>query len=471
VLLLLVVAAALAVRLAIPRGLWLDEAISVSQAQVGFLSMLENIAVVDRHPPLHHAVLWLTVRLLGDGELAVRIPSLVAGTLTVPALYLLGRELYDRRTGLLAAAFGAASPLLVWYAQEARMYAFVALLAPLAVWAQARALRESRPRWWAAYVLASAALMWSHYFGLILVAAQQLVFVVVLIGRRRDGVPVRSPLIGWLACLGALGLAVVPLLALASRQFASTGALEELGLASDAPVNGQPLSFYAVLANGAWAVWGYHPDSATALLAAAWPLLLLSGLLLLGRGGSRRTLMLTALMAAPVVALLGLAFVDRELFEVRYFVAAVPLALVLAARLVTGWTRPGAPRALLAGGLLVTMIAGLVDQQLNPDNPRLYDYRGAVAEVRAAAGPDAVLLYAPRDMRYVLEYYEPGMPARRLERDTPSRREAPRVAVLASFTEDPQVARRTNEVVGKLDFERRLLRRMELPNARVWIFG
>ena len=49
-------------------------------------------------------MLWLTVKAFGDGELAVRIPSIIAGTLVIPALYLLGRELYDRRTGLVAAS-------------------------------------------------------------------------------------------------------------------------------------------------------------------------------------------------------------------------------------------------------------------------------------------------------------------------------------------------------------------------------
>ena len=56
----------------------------------------------------------------------------------IPALYLLGRELYDRRTGLIAAAFGTVSPLLIWYAQEARMYAFVTLFGLLALLTQLR---------------------------------------------------------------------------------------------------------------------------------------------------------------------------------------------------------------------------------------------------------------------------------------------------------------------------------------------
>src|ERR671911_1420331 len=93
----------LAIRAAVPRGLWLDEAISLHQAHLGLPELIQNLAQTDRHPPLHAVVLWATMRVFGDSDLAVRLPTIVAGTLVIPALYALGHELYDRRTGLAAA--------------------------------------------------------------------------------------------------------------------------------------------------------------------------------------------------------------------------------------------------------------------------------------------------------------------------------------------------------------------------------
>ena len=344
-------AAGLAIRLAVPRGIWLDEAISIHQANLSFHDMFENLQYGDRHPPLHHMVLWLTVRAFGDGELAVRLPSLIAGTLVIPALYLLGRELYDRRTGLVAATFGAVSPLLIWYAQEARMYAFVTLFGLLALWTQLRAIRDGGVLNWAAYILATAALLWSHYFGLLLIGVQQLIFVGVLIQRRRatgareaarPGLCLlRSPCSPSSSC---------PCSCSPSKQFDSTGAA--LGSPSGTY---DDLSFYAVVSNMAWALWGYHPDGITELLAAMWPLLLLLSLLLLGRGGSRQTLILAAAAITPIVLLLVVAVFDRELFEVRYFLVAVPLLLLLVARLVTGWIRKPSARLLATGVIVLTL--------------------------------------------------------------------------------------------------------------------
>ena len=454
--------AGLALRLAIPRGLWLDEAISVHQAHLGLNDLFSNLYHGDRHPPLYHLALWLDVRVFGYGELSVRLPSLIAGTLVIPALYELGRELYDRRTGLFAAAFGAVSPLLIWYAQEARMYAFVTLFGLLALLTQLRVIRNGTMLNWAAYMLATAALLWSHYFGLLLIAVQQVIFIGVLVHRRRTGEPVRPLAIGFAYSLAVLAMQLVPLAVFAQKQFDSTHAA--LGSPSGTY---DSLSFYAVVANMAWALWGYQPIGITELLAAMWPLLLLLSLLLLGRGGSRQTIILAAAAIVPIVLLLGVSVFDRSLFEVRYFLITVPLLLLLVARLVTGWIRKPAGRYLVAGGVILTLLLGLADQQLNKSNPRLFDFRGAIKEIRADAGPRSLIAYEPPDMRYVLEYYAPHIRRRPLRLGVPKRSLGSPVFVLASFLDNRVYFNRTNKVVGQLDFFRKRVRRFKKPQTLV----
>jgi hypothetical protein len=73
-------------------------------------------------------------------------------------------------------------------------------------------------------------------------------------------------------------------------------------------------------------------------------------------------------------------------------------------------------------------------------------------------------------MRYVLEYYAPGLRSRPLRLGVPARREGSPVFVLASFQDNQQFLDRTNRIVGKMDFERRLLGRFEKPQAEVWVF-
>ena len=457
--------AGLVLRLAVPRGIWLDEAISIHQARLSLHDLVRNLYNGDRQPPLYHLTLWLTIRAFGHGEFAVRLPSLIAGTLVIPVLYELGRELYDRRTGLIAAAFAAVSPVLIWYAQEVRMYEFVALFGLLALLTQLRAIRNGTMLNWAAYILATAALLWSHYFGLLLILVQQLIFVGVLVHRRRNGQPIRALALGFAYCTAILVMQLVPLLVFAHHQYKVTS-----GAAGSPSGTYDLLSFYSVLANMAWSLWGYQPDATTVLLAAMWPLFLLGSLVLLGRGGSRQTMGLAVAAIALVVLLIAVSAFDRSLFEIRNFLILVPLVLLLVARLITGWIRKPTARLLVAGGVMLTLVVGLADQQLNKANPRLFDFRGAIQDIKANAGPNSLVLYEPSDMRYLLEYYAPELRSQPLSEPVSAEREGSPVFVLASFQKNKAFFNETNKVVGQLTFFRTLVHRFKTPQTLVWEF-
>jgi hypothetical protein len=232
----------------------------------------------------------------------------------------------------------------------------------------------------------------------------------------------------------------------------------------------EPLSFYAVLANMAWALWGYQPNGTTQLLAATWPLFLLFSLVLLGRGGSRQTLILATVAIAPVVLLIIVSAFDTSLFEVRNFLIIVPLLLLLVARLVSGWIRSPRAQLLVTGGILLTLLIGLVDQQTNKGNPRLFDFRGAIEDIKANAGPDSVVLFEPSDMRYVLEYYAPELRSHALDETVTAQAEGSPLFVLASFQNNRLFFDQTSKVVGQLTYFRTLSRRFNTAQTLVWEF-
>ena len=63
-----------------------------------------------------------------------RLPSLLAGTATIPLVFLVGDRTVGRRAGLVAAALVALSPFMIYYSAEARGY-------------QVMILWRSSPRW------------------------------------------------------------------------------------------------------------------------------------------------------------------------------------------------------------------------------------------------------------------------------------------------------------------------------------
>jgi uncharacterized membrane protein len=405
--------------------------------------------------------------VLGTGELAVRAPSLIAATALIPLLYAVARDLYDHRAGYVAAALGVVAPFAVWYAQEARMYALFMVFALLAVAFQVRIVRDGgRSRDWVGYALAAAALVYTQYFGVLFVAVQQAAFAIAV---ARGALP-WTRLLAWSAVLAAL---IAPLVPFALDQFAANESagrgFQQPSQAGGSVEPGAAPGAYAALTNVAWAVLGYHSNATMTALAALWPLGLLLALALLGRGRSWPTLLVVACALLPAGGLFLLGQLKPFVFEVRYFVGIVPLALLLLARGLTTWARRPAIVAVTCAATAAALALGLLDQQLNGSNPRVYDFKSAVRSIEARARPGDVIVYSPKYVDTVVGYYEErGLQIRPLEDGLPRARRGQRVFLLASFLDKPQYSEATRDAVRRLERRYELVRRDRVPQIRTW---
>jgi 4-amino-4-deoxy-L-arabinose transferase-like glycosyltransferase len=81
---------------------------------------------------LIYRLIVLSQGLLGESELALRLPSFILGVASIYLVYLLGRQLFSPSVGLLAATILTFFPWHIWHSQYARYYAavifFVALM-------------------------------------------------------------------------------------------------------------------------------------------------------------------------------------------------------------------------------------------------------------------------------------------------------------------------------------------------------
>jgi uncharacterized membrane protein len=464
----------LALRLAVTRGIWVDEAISISGAQAPFGEMLRQLQTTDVQPPLHSALLWVTIRVAGSSELAIRSPSIIAGTVVVPMLFLLGRELYDRRTGIVAALVGAVFPIAIWYSQEGRMYSLYMLFGIVALYGQVRALRDGRARWWVLYAVASAALLWTQYLSVLFVAAQQIVFVTALRRARRRGDPIRRPLAAWFGSLLLVAVLLAPLVPYLVHQVAAyadrgAGFGSVPAQAGNALTRQPGVSVYSIIANLLWAIGGYHADRTMELLAALWPLGMVGALALLGRRVARETQLLVLLVVVPVGALFLVGTRRPDLFELRYVAAVVPVLALLLARATTALTmRPAAARV-VAGCVVAVLLVALADQQLNGANPRLYDFRGAVDDIEANAGPHDTVLYSPVYLESVVHYYGPNLRLRPIDDWRAALATRGRIFVIGSFLDKRSVSARTGAVLARLEAKRGVVDTLRVPRIRVWV--
>ena len=85
--------------------------------------------------PLYYVGLWLTNRVVGHSEAALRLPSLVCIGLGTFLLFRIARRLADTETARLAIVAFAVWPQVVFAASDARPYALATVLAIAATWA------------------------------------------------------------------------------------------------------------------------------------------------------------------------------------------------------------------------------------------------------------------------------------------------------------------------------------------------
>ena len=172
------------------RPLWYDEAFailyagrSVNEILYGTLAQVQG-AAADVHPLFYYFTLHAWMNLLGQSMFAVRMLSVLLGMGTVMAVWGLARELFDDRVALLAAVFTGASPFLIAYSQETRMYALLGFWSTCALWAFARAARTNGLRAWVAFVICGAFAFYSHNLGFLTFAALGLFVVVRAVWKR-----------------------------------------------------------------------------------------------------------------------------------------------------------------------------------------------------------------------------------------------------------------------------------------------
>ena len=168
-----------------------DEAVTAWHVLHGDLgSTLHVVVSTERSPPLYYLLAWVWVQMFGTGEVGLRSLSALIGVATIPAAYLAARQFASRRAGVIAAAFVAFNPYLVWYSQEARSYALLVLFVAWGLYFFARCLDDPSRRNLALWAGASALALCSHYFAAFAVGAEG-VWLAVHHRPRRGPPPVR----------------------------------------------------------------------------------------------------------------------------------------------------------------------------------------------------------------------------------------------------------------------------------------
>jgi uncharacterized membrane protein len=372
------------------QSYWYDEAVTVDLVRSSFWSMVHKLPSSESTPPLYYGIAWVWIRIFGTTEVALRSLSAVFGIAAIPVAAAAGKELISRPAGALAGAFVAASPLLIWYSQEARAYSLYVLLSALSLllFARARKSPSRRRLWW--WALVSALAIWTEYFAGFLVVAEALLLASNQSSRRHLKLPL-------LALAGSTAL----LLPLVHKQV-HNGRNTWIAAASVQSRVEYAARWFLGLPSHWW--WVLAAVALLAVVATA----------LADPGERRASVMPVALAAACVLLPFAARAAGKDYWLFRNVIDAwVPLAIALAAVLVSQSARPWYVRAaLVALSLTVVALLALRATTIVTNPHKRVDWRGLAG---CLGRPDArrVFLITPAYNGDALKLYRPNIRAPR----------------------------------------------------------
>ncbi|MGW2225362.1 glycosyltransferase family 39 protein [Streptomyces formicae] len=198
------------------RGtMWRDEGTTLDVARRSLPEIWHLVHRVDAVHGLYY-VLMHGVLPAHPGEVALRLPSVLAASAAAALVAALGTRLARPRVGLWAGLLYAVTPIAGHYAQEGRSYALVAAGAALTTLLLVRAVERSGPsadrRAWCAYAAAATGTALLHELAVLLLVAHAVTLLVARVPR-----PARR---GWAAAACVTCVLLLPLFVTSGGQSA-----------------------------------------------------------------------------------------------------------------------------------------------------------------------------------------------------------------------------------------------------------
>lgn len=412
------------------QSLWTDEGRSLIRATVPLSELGQHTPL--EHMPTYFALLHFWLNATGPSDFALRFVSLWASVLAIALTYRLGADLGSRRAGLIAAALLATSNFQVWYAQEARMYTLMLATGLAATWLlwrlmtrwstpaiAARAGAQAAHVWFprdrrfyltfAGYVLAVAATVYWHFYGLFLPLTHA-VIMVVWVAYRRDG----RALLRWVLAGCAVLVLYAPVIPRLVGMMSYSGWVQD-----DFSATQLPWRFLTAYTVGdampqpwhAWVPWVY-----AALLPA--------GVVAWWRIGREAALVVIGAAFVPLAGAWAMTLSQPQFHERYTTLATGPLLLIVGAgfqvfnarfwrpRAGIGKRRAAQPFLTAAGGLLLAGLLALnalaFQRFYNDPTLQKSDYRGAAQKIMREELPGDVVVADDSTLPETFQRYYAG---------------------------------------------------------------
>jgi mannosyltransferase len=165
-------------------GLWYDELHSIIPTHPN--APLRDVIEYSKldQPPLFFVMLHGWFKIFPYDEISGKMLCVLLGLLGTCAMFFLGNEIGGRKVGLASMFITALSNFHIYHSQELRFYTLLFLLTSLSIWVFIRFLKFPTVVNACLFIVLSVALLYTHYFALVVVLTEAIIFIVFAIAEK-----------------------------------------------------------------------------------------------------------------------------------------------------------------------------------------------------------------------------------------------------------------------------------------------
>lgn len=375
----------------LPLSLRLDEAQSIWQTSFSLRRVLGIIAE-DVHVPLYHILLYTWQAMLGNSVFSVRLFSLLFYIISIPIVYLIGKELYSKSVATYAMILFSLSPALSWFGMETRMYTLFMFISLGSTLFFIRILKYGEVKNWLGYTFFCMLGIHTHYFFGLLLVSHMIFF---LSNIPKNGL---TKLPQFLCVALTVILSFLPWLLYTY----SLGAAENMRPLIYPPNSIDLFNLFSQM------FFGFQGDELNSLILSLWPVIVLLIFFTLQKrvAESESLTFLMVMIFAPIIIVFTVSLFLRPVFLSRYLLFVVPYVFILVSYIIHNYLKKFS--SYLISALIVSMALALLVQVINQDSQVHENYEQAVTVIEGrSTARDVVVLTAPFTI-YPVEYYYTG---------------------------------------------------------------
>jgi uncharacterized membrane protein len=165
------------------QSVWLDEIHTINEADPNksFGEVYQSLLVSEPHPPMYFFMVHVLFKIFGYTTLVMRAFAAVIGIAGVFSVYHLGKEIFDKRIGIYAAALLAFNYFHIYYSQEARMYPLLFLTTTISFIYLIKFIKNPTNKTAIIYALSASLMVYSHFFAIFTLVSQTVILLYYIV--------------------------------------------------------------------------------------------------------------------------------------------------------------------------------------------------------------------------------------------------------------------------------------------------